>query len=68
MNQARDRIFRTITTLDSFVNKCLDLTPKGPTLSGFEYNIETVGSRADSLHLAIKAVPPSNFYGEVEGF
>lgn len=74
MNQIDDRLFRTITTLDTFVNRCLGLSPKGPTLSAFEYNrdllkaamantyIETVGSRADSLHLAIKAVPTSNFY------
>ena len=74
MTQYHDRIFRTVTTLDTFVNRCLELTPKGPTLSGFEYNkdllkaamantyIETVSSRSDSLHLAIKKVPSSNFY------
>ena len=74
MNQTSDRLFRTITTLDTIVNRCLGLSPKGQTLSAFEYNrdllkaamantyIETVGSRADSLHLAIKAVPSSNFY------
>ena len=72
----RDRLFRTITTLDIFVNHCLDLRPKGPFLSGFEYNrdllkaamantyIETVGSKADSVHLAIKNVQSSNFYWE----
>ena len=66
MNHTRDRMFRTVTTLDTFINRCLDLIPKGPTLSGFEYNrdllkaamantyIETVSSRSDSLHLAIK--------------
>jgi hypothetical protein len=74
MNHTRDRMFRTVTTLDTFINRCLDLIPKGPTLSGFEYNrdllkaamantyIETVSSRSDSLHLAIKKVPTSNFY------
>ncbi|KAF5428247.1 hypothetical protein C5S39_11905 [Candidatus Methanophagaceae archaeon] len=72
----RDRIFRTITTLDTFVNHCLNLKPKGPFLSVFEYNrdllkaamantyIETVGSKADSVHIAIKNVPSSNFYWE----
>ncbi len=72
----RDRIFRTVTTLDTFVNHCLNLTPKGPCLSGFHYNrdllraamantyVETVGNKADSLHLAIKNVPVSNFYWE----
>ncbi|HDS44808.1 MAG TPA: hypothetical protein ENN68_01710 [Methanomicrobia archaeon] len=76
MTPNRDRIFRTITILDTFVNHCLDLKPKGPYLSGFEYNrdllkaamantyLETVGSTADSFHLAIKAVPFSNFYWE----
>ncbi len=38
MNHTRDRMFRTVTTLDTFINRCLDLIPKGPTLSGFEYN------------------------------
>ena len=74
MTKNHNRIFRTVTTLDTFINKCLNLTPKGPYLSGFEYNrdllkaamantyLETVGTRADSLHLAIKNVPSSNFY------
>ena len=74
MNQTSARLFRTVTTLDTFVNRCLGLSPKGSTLSAFHYNrdllkaamantyVETVGSRADSLHLAIKAVPASNFY------
>lgn len=76
MTLNRDRIFRTITTLDTFVNHCLNLKPQGPLLSGFEYNrdllkaamantyLETVGSKADSIHLAIKNVPTSNFYWE----
>ena len=71
-----DRIFQTVRTLDIFVNHCPDLQSKGPFLSGFEYNrdllkaamantyLETVGSKADSIHLAIKKVPPSNFYWE----
>ena len=74
MNKNDSRIFRTVTTLDSFVNRCLELKPKGQFLSGFEYNrdllkasmantyLETVGSRADSLHIAIKNVPSSNLY------
>lgn len=72
----RDRIFRTVTTLDTFVNHCLGLTPKGPCLSGFHYNrdllkaamantyVETVGTKADSLHMAIKKVPVSDLYWE----
>ncbi len=54
----------------------LTIEPKGPNLSAFEYNrdllkaamantyVETVSSRADSLHLAIKNAPASNFYWE----
>jgi len=69
-----DRLFKTVKTLDIFVNNCLDLQPKGPHLSGFEYNrdllkasmantyLETVSNRADSLHLAIKKAHYSNFY------
>jgi hypothetical protein len=76
MTLNRDRIFQTVRTLDIFVNHCLDLQSKSPFLSGFEYNrdllkaamantyLEMVGSKADSIHLAIKKVPPSNFYWE----
>lgn len=76
MTLNRDRIFQTVRTLDTFVNHCLNLQPKSTTLSGFEYNrdllkaamantyLETVGSGADSIHRAIKKVPPSNFYWE----
>ncbi len=71
-----DKYFRTLKTLDTFVDQALDLTPNTLTLSGFNYNldllyaavantyVETVGSRADSLHLAMKHVPASNIYLE----
>ncbi|MBX8637799.1 MAG: hypothetical protein KIY11_05510, partial [Thermoplasmata archaeon] len=61
----RERVYRTLTTLDVFVNRTLCLVPKSSTLSGFNYNrdllkaamantyLETVGSRADSIHMAI---------------
>jgi hypothetical protein len=64
-----DRYFRTLKTLDTFVDRALDLMPNAPNLSGFNYDldllyaavantyIETVGSHADSLHLAIQLVP-----------
>lgn len=76
MNVNRDRIFRTVTTLDIYVNRCLDLKPKSNYLSGFDYNrdllkaamantyVETVGPKADSLHLAVRAAPVENFYYE----
>lgn len=66
------RLFRTLKTLDTFVDRSLNLQFKGPTLSGFHYNrdllkaavantyMETVGNKADSLHLAIKRVPTSD--------
>lgn len=71
-----DRYFRTLKTLDTVVDHALELTHKGHYLSGFQYNLdllhssvantylETVGSRADSIHLAIKSVPASNIYWE----
>jgi hypothetical protein len=71
-----DRYFRTLKTLDTVVDHVLELIPKGRYLSGFHYNLdllhaavantylETVGSRADSIHLAIKKVPASNIYWE----
>ncbi len=74
MTLNRDRIFQTVRTLDTFVNHYLNRRPKSTILSGFEYNrdllkaemantyLETVGSRADSTHLAIKKVPHSDFY------
>jgi len=70
------RYFRTLKTLDTFIDRSLELKPKSKFLSGFHYNrdllkssvantyVETVGNRADSLHLAIKKVPISNIYWE----
>ena len=70
------RYFRTLKTLDTFLNRSLELKPKSKFLSGFHYNkdllkasvantyVETVGNRADSLHLAIKKIPASNIYWE----
>jgi hypothetical protein len=65
-----------MATLDIFVNRALGLEHKGPNLSGFHYNrdllkaamantyLETVGNKADSIHLAVKNVPHSGFYWE----
>lgn len=70
------RYFRTLKTLDIFLDHSLELIPKGPNLSGFHYNrdllkasvantyLETVGNRADSIHLAVKKVPTENIYWE----
>ena len=70
------RYFRTLKTLDTFLDRSLELKPKSKFISGFHYNrdllkasvantyVETVGNRADSLHLAIKKVPASNIYWE----
>lgn len=76
MTLNREKVFRTLTTLDTFVDKSLKLEPKGPNLSGFHFTrdlvraaasntyLETVGKRADSIHLAIKKVPSSEVYWE----
>ncbi len=65
---------RTLTTLDIFVDRALSLRQKSPELSGFHCNrellraamantyLETVGERADSIHLAIGKVPMSAVY------
>ena len=70
------RYFRSLKTLDTFIDRSLELKPKSKFLSGFHYNrdllkasvantyMETVGNRADSMHLAIKNVPISNIYWE----
>jgi hypothetical protein len=76
MTLNREKVFRTLTTLDTFVDRALKLEPKGPSLSGFHFTrdllqaaasntyLETVGKRADSIHLAIKDVPSSEVYWE----
>ncbi len=67
----REKLYRTLTTPDIFVDRALSLRPKSPELAGFHYNrellraamantyLETVGDRADSIHLAIRRVPMS---------
>ncbi len=76
MKVSNARYFRTLKTLDTFVDRSLELQYKGPNLSGFHYNrdllkaavantyLETVGNRADSIQLAIKKVPISNMIWE----
>ena len=76
MTVKTDRYFRTLKTLDTFADRALGITPNGINLSGFHYNLdllhaalantylETVGRRADSIHLAIKQVSGSNIYWE----
>jgi hypothetical protein len=67
-------LFKTTKTVDLFVDVALDLDrEKAP--SGFHYDrdllkaamantyVETVGDKADSLHLAIKAVDVEDVYG-----
>ncbi len=56
------------------MDRALHIIPKSAALSGFNYNrdllkasmantyIETVGNRADSIHLAVKAVNPPDIY------
>lgn len=76
MTVKTDRYFRTLKTIDTFVDRALGITPNGIILSGFHYNLdllhaalantylETVGRRADSINLAIKQVPGANIYWE----
>lgn len=65
-----------LNKLDAFIDHSLGMKPDNKFLSGFHYNqdllkasiantyVETIGNRADSLHLAIKNVPISNIYWE----
>lgn len=62
----RERLYRTLHTLDMFVNQCFNLPRDSETLTGFNYNreliyaavantyVETVGNKADSLHRRVK--------------
>jgi hypothetical protein len=71
-----DRYFRSLKTIDTFIDRALDISPNGIILSGFDYDLdllhaalantylETVSRRADSIHLAIKQVAGSNIYWE----
>lgn len=63
-----------LKTLDTFIDHSLGLKPESKFLSGFHYNqdllkasiantyVETIGNRADSLHLAIKNASLSDIY------
>ena len=67
-------LFRTTKTMDLFVDMALDLD-ESKGLSGFHYDrdllkaamadtyVETVGERADSIHLAIKSADVEDVYG-----
>ena len=44
MTVSSDRYFRTLKTLDTFVDRSLELPYKGPTLSGFHYNRDLLKS------------------------
>jgi hypothetical protein len=68
MTLNQSRLFRTLKTLDVFIDRALKIEYPAKGLSGFQYNrdllkaavansyLETVGNRADSIHLAIKKV------------
>ncbi|WP_409340144.1 transposase [Methanospirillum stamsii] len=72
MTLNQSRLFRTLKTLDIFVDRALNIEYPAKGLSGFQYNrdllkaavansyLETVGNRADSIHLAIKRVKTSD--------
>ncbi|MDP2789101.1 MAG: transposase [bacterium] len=76
MTVKTDRYFRTLKTIDTFIDRALGIIPNGINLSGFDYDLdllhaalantylETVGRRADSIHLAIKQVIGANIYWE----
>ena len=66
MNSLNSRIFRTMKTLDVFFDRALGIDYQSDNLTGFHYNrdflkaafgktyLETVGNKADSIHLLIK--------------
>jgi len=72
-----DRYFRSLKTIDTFIDRALDISPNGIILSGFDMiliycmqhlantYLETVSRRADSIHLAIKQVPGSSIYWNI---
>ena len=70
------KLHESLRTSRLFVNECLGIDPnEKEKLSGFEYThdllkaamantyVETVGDKADSMHLAIKAVDVEDVYG-----
>ncbi len=71
-----DRYFRSLKTIDTFIDRALGIKPNGKILSGFDYDLdllhaalantylETVSRRVDSIHLAIKQVPGASIYWE----
>ncbi len=68
MTVKTDRYFRSLKTIDTFIDRALGIKPNGKILSGLYYDLdllhaalansylETVGRRADSIHMAIKQV------------
>lgn len=72
MTQLQSRLFRTLKTLDIFVDRALNIEYPTQNLSAFQFNrdllkaamantyLETVGKRADTIHLTIKKVPHSS--------
>ena len=72
----RSKLFRTLTTLDIYVDECLGLPHRSNVLSGFQYNpeliyaavantyVETIGDKADSLHRRIKMRSIENIWKE----
>ena len=70
------RLNESLRASKSFINECLGIDDKEKgKLSGFEYThelmkaamadtyVETVGDKADSLHMAIKGADIEDFYG-----
>ncbi len=76
MTVKTDRYFRSLKTIDTFIDCALGIKPNGKILSGFNYDLdllhaalantylETVSRRADSIHKAIKHVSGSDIYWE----
>jgi len=47
----REKLYRTLTTLDIFVDKSLRLEPKSKTLSGFQYNRDLIYAATVNTYL-----------------
>jgi len=54
----REKLYRTLTTLDIFVDKSLRLKPKSETLSGFQYNHDLIYAATANTYLETLVTGP----------
>ena len=55
-----DRYFRSLKTIDTFIDRALGITPNGKILSGFDYDLDLLHAALANLKLATAVKPYMN--------